>query len=123
MPKKTEISHKKLVAGVLEGLQSRKAKDIVNVDLTKIEQAICQNFIICHGDSTTHVAALADSVDEYFRENYKLRAYTIQGLENAQWVLLDYIDVVVHIFQKEYRDFYHLEDLWADAKISRIESE
>lgn len=123
MPKKTNITHKQLTEGILEGLLSRKAKDIVNVDLTKIEQAICQNFIICHGDSNTHVAALAGSVDDYLRENFKLKAYSIQGLDNSQWVLLDYLDVVVHIFQKEYRDFYHLEDLWADAKITRIESE
>jgi ribosome-associated protein len=79
---------------------------------------VCKYFVICHGDSNTQVSALADSVIKTVRVETGEKVWHKEGLNNATWVLLDYSDVVIHIFQKEYRDFYKLEELWADAKLT-----
>ncbi|HKL08503.1 MAG TPA: ribosome silencing factor [Bacteroidales bacterium] len=120
--KQTEdYSTEELVNAIVEGIYKKKGKDPVSLDLTNIENTFCSNFIVCHGDSNTQVEALADSVEENVRETLGLKAWHKEGLENATWVLLDYADVIVHIFQHEYRNFYKLEDLWADAKLTRYE--
>ncbi|MFO7844725.1 MAG: ribosome silencing factor [Bacteroidales bacterium] len=120
--KQTEdYSTEELVNAIIEGIYKKKGKDPVSLDLTNIENTFCSNFIVCHGDSNTQVEALADSVEENVRETLGLKAWHKEGLENATWVLLDYADVIVHIFQHEYRNFYKLEDLWADAKLTRYE--
>ncbi len=110
-----------LVQAVIEGLQETKAEDIVKIDLQNIDGAVCKYFIICNGTSSTHVGALADSTEDYVYEQINEKVWKKEGIQNAQWILLDYADVVVHIFQKEYRDFYQLEKLWADAPITKIE--
>lgn len=106
---------------VIEGLQEKKAKDLVSLSFTKHENPVCKYFVICHGDSNTHVKALADSVEEYVKEHTKLTPWKKEGFENSQWILLDYSDIVVHVFQKEYRDYYKIEQLWADAEIQHYE--
>ncbi|MPQ45739.1 ribosome silencing factor [Marinifilum sp. N1E240] len=121
MTKKQEYNSEELVEAIIEGLQENKAVDIVKIDLRKIDSSVCKYFIICNGTSTTHVTGLADSVEDYVREKVNEKIWKKEGLQNAQWILLDYADVVVHIFQKEYRDFYRLESLWADASIIKIE--
>lgn len=121
MTKKQEYNSEELVDAIIEGLQERKAEDIIKIDLRNIDSSVCKYFIVCHGTSTTHVTGLADSVEDYVREEINEKVWKKEGLQNAQWILLDYADVVVHIFQKEYRDFYQLESLWADAPITRME--
>ena len=115
---KPETNTKEIVNAAIEGILSKKGKNPVSLDLTEIENSVCKYFIICHGDSNTQVSALADSVKEKVREATGENVWHREGLDNATWVLLDYSDVVIHIFQKEYRDFYKLEELWADAKIT-----
>lgn len=112
---------KEIVSAAIEGILKIKGKDPVSLDLTEIENAVCKYFIICHGDSNTQVDALANSVIDTVREETGEKVWHKEGLNNATWVLLDYSDVVVHIFQKEYREFYKLEELWADAKITRYD--
>ena len=112
---------KQLVNTIIKGIQEKKGKSIVNFDITKLEQSITDNFIICHGDSNTQVDAIADSVVEFVKKEFHENPIHKEGKQNSQWILLDYGMVIVHIFQKEYRDFYNLEDLWADAKIQEIQ--
>lgn len=116
---KTENNTKELVDAVIEGLFKKKGDEVVSLDLTNIENSVCKYFIICHADSDRQVEALADSVLETVSEETGEKAWHKEGLENATWVLLDYSDVVVHIFQKEYRNLYKLEELWADAKLTQ----
>jgi len=118
---KEDYSTEELVDAIIEGIHKKKGKDPVSLDLSNIENTFCSNFIVCHGDSNTHVEALADAVEENARKTLGLKAWHKEGLQNATWVLLDYAEVIVHIFQQEYRNFYNLEDLWADAKLTRYE--
>lgn len=116
---KAKTNTEEIVNAAVEGILKKKGKDPISLNLTKIENAVCKYFIICHGDSNTQVEALADSVIETVREETGEKAWHKEGLNNATWVLLDYSDVVIHIFQKEYRDFYKIEELWADAKLTQ----
>jgi len=119
---KTEIvDTERLIETIVQGIQKKKGSDIVTVDLTVLENSFCQFFVICHGNSNIQVSAIAESVEERVREDLREKVWHREGMENAQWVLLDYGDVVVHIFQKEFRDFYNLEELWADANIAYVE--
>jgi len=104
---------------VVKGIQEKKGKEIVSIDLTNLDNAVCRYFIICHGDSNTQVSAIAQSIEKEMEETHQEKVLHSQGYENAQWILLDYFDYVVHIFQKEYRDFYNLEELWADGKFKQ----
>jgi ribosome-associated protein len=121
MTKKQEYNSEELVEAIIKGLQEKKAEDIVKIDLRNIDNSVCKYFVVCNGTSNTHVTGLADSVEDYVREEVNEKIWKKEGLQNAQWILLDYADVVVHVFQKEYRDFYKLESLWADAPVTRIE--
>ncbi len=120
MTKKLEHLPEKLVDTIIEALKALKAVDIVSVDLKEVSGAVCKYFVICHGTSNTHASSLANNVQNETFEKLEEKAWKMEGHQNAQWILLDYANVVVHIFQKEYRDFYQLEQLWADAKITRI---
>ncbi|WP_294139360.1 ribosome silencing factor [uncultured Sanguibacteroides sp.] len=111
----------KIVENVVKTLDDHKGVDIVKIDLRKIENCFCSFFVICHGTSNSHVASLADYVHDSVREELKETPIHKEGEDQAQWVVLDYGDVVVHIFQKEQRDYYQLEDFWVDAKITRLE--
>ncbi len=113
---------KKLHSYILEGIREKKGKNIVNINISDISNSICDNFIICSGDSSTHVNAIAESIQKTVKENLNENTSHKEGFENAQWILLDYIDIIVHVFQPETRVFYNLEDLWADAEIEQIES-
>lgn len=121
MTKNQENTTEVLVEAIIEGLQENKAVDIVKIDLRKTDSAVCKYFVICEGTSSTHVNSMADQLEDYVRENTGEKIWKKEGLQNAQWILLDYSDVVVHVFQKEYRDFYQLESLWADAPVTKIE--
>ena len=104
-----------LIETIVEGIQERKGKSITHVDMTGIEWVATQHFIICTGTSTTMVSAIADNIIKEAKEKLGIKPVRMQGMENAFWVIIDFGDAVVHIFLKEYREFYRLEDLWADA--------
>lgn len=113
--KSRKAETERLVAEIVNGLQEKKGKDIVSLDLRKIETAITDFFVLCTGDSNTHVNALAGSVEEEVRKAIKDKPWHTEGTSNGEWVLLDYVNVVVHIFQGEVREHYNIEGLWADA--------
>ncbi|MCW3784964.1 ribosome silencing factor [Plebeiibacterium sediminum] len=115
-------STEQLVDTIVEGIQEKKGTNIAILDMREIDGSICQYFIICDGDSNTHVDAIGNSVEDYVRKQINDKPFHIEGRENAEWILVDYVDVVVHIFQKPIRSFYNLEDLWADAKRTDIEN-
>ena len=108
---------------IVEAIKQKKGRDIVVIDLTGNEQAIADYYIICHGNSSSQVDVLADHVERFARTETSEHPLHIEGQQNAQWVLMDYGDIVVHIFQEEIRHFYNIEDLWADAKKEIIENE
>jgi ribosome-associated protein len=104
-----------LADSVVNGILEKKGENIVCLDLRNIENAVCSFFIICEGNSDTQVEAIAESVEFIVKKETGQRPYRSEGWENALWVLIDYIDVVVHVFERETRSFYNLERLWADA--------
>jgi ribosome-associated protein len=106
-----------LLQTIITGIQEMKGKEIVSLDFTPVANSVCNYFIICNGDSNTHVNAIANSVDEYTKNKLNVSAWHIEGRENSHWVILDFADIVVHIFQTQYRQYYNLEDLWADCKL------
>jgi len=108
---------------IIEALKEKKGKQILTIDLRKIDNSLSDHFIICHGESTTQVSALSDSVERKLKEVHKVRVHHIEGLQNCQWVLMDYFDILVHIFVEDQRSFYNLEELWADGILERIEDE
>jgi len=116
-----EIVDEQLLAPILEGIQKVKGKNIVVLDLSEIPQSVAKTFVICTGDSHVQVSAIADAIDEEVEKQVGETPWHKEGLQNRQWVILDYIDVVVHIFHKDWRDFYNLEGLWGDAKFQHIE--
>lgn len=101
---------------VVQGLQEKKGEDIVVMDMRKIPQSVVDFFVIATANSDSHIQALMDSVHKYIYEQSGQRPWRIEGLEYKKWVLMDYVDVVVHIFQRATRQYYDLEGLWADAK-------
>lgn len=116
-------NNNELLHCIIEAILDKKGKEIVNIDLMRLDYAMCDNFVICHGDSTTQVSAIAESVEEKVKETLGIRVTHREGTENARWVLLDYGSVVIHIFVKEAREYYKLEDLWGDADITIIKDE
>lgn len=116
---KNQQSTENLITEILEGIQKVKGQDITILDLRGIENAICAYFVICSGNSNTQVSAIGGSV----QRSTSNKPWHIEGEQNAQWILMDYIDVVVHIFQKPVREFYNIEALWGDAKITQIKTD
>jgi ribosome-associated protein len=108
---------------VVEAMQEKKAKNIVSLRLNKIPNAVAEYFVISHAASKTQVGAISDSVIENVKKKCGINPYHREGYENSEWILIDYSDVVVHIFQENIRSFYQLEDLWADAKLKEYESD
>ena len=101
---------------IADAMLEKKAQDVVSLDLRSIGTAISDHFIVCNADSTPAVVAIADNIEDRMIENCRRKVNRTQGKENAFWVILDYGDIVVHVFQTPYRSFYRLEDLWADAE-------
>ena len=110
----------KLAGSVITGMQEKKGQEIVSIDIRKFKNSITDFFIICHAESRTHVEAIADSVEEIVFKKSGENPIHREGRENAEWILLDYFNVVVHIFIKEKRDFYGVERLWADATVRTV---
>lgn len=109
-----------LVKIVVKGLQEKKAKKIVTVNLTHLPGAICQYMIICEGNTPTQVEALSDSAWDFARKEANEKPLSVEGRQQAEWIGMDYGTVLVHIFIPEKRVFYNLETLWSDAKVTRI---
>ena len=112
--------NEKLIQTIIEAIQEKKGRDIVHVDLTGIETAAAQGFIIATGSTPMQVATVADSVREYVEKNAGHRPFNYDGYQNAQWIIIDYGNLFVHIFVPDYRERYNLEQLWADARINAI---
>jgi len=110
-----------LLESVIKGIFEKKGQNVLKIDLRKLDTRITDYFVICHAPSSTQVSALCDSVDDTVRMETGEKPLHIEGLENSFWVLLDYGNVIVHIFLEEYRKFYSLESLWADATIESLE--
>jgi ribosome-associated protein len=106
---------------IIKGMQEKKAKNIVKIDLSHINEAAADYFVICHGDSDRQAKAIADSVEDVVRETMSEKPNSREGQGQNRWVLLDYVNVVVHVFQKEVRDFYEIEELWHDGKFTKYE--
>ncbi|MCB2208488.1 MAG: ribosome silencing factor [Bacteroidetes bacterium] len=104
-----------ILQAVVKAMQDKKAKKIISLDLTKINNSVTNYFVICHAPSKTQVDAIYDNVVKEVREQCETKPFNKEGVENAEWILIDYFDVVVHIFQEDIRSFYHLEDLWGDS--------
>jgi ribosome-associated protein len=116
MTKKTAKSKSESICNaIVDGMQDNKAKDIVVLDLRKIDSAVCDFFIICTGESSTQVEGITDSITRSTRKDLKEKPWHIEGKTNKEWVLIDYVSVVAHVFYKEVREFYQLEELWSDA--------
>lgn len=116
------ISENPLISSIINGIQEVKGHDIVVLDLRSIPHAVTDYFVVCHGNSNTQVQAIARSVEDEVAKELSDRPWHKEGIQNANWILLDYSEAVVHIFYKEDREYYALEDLWADAKVSEVES-
>ncbi|MGC4128959.1 MAG: ribosome silencing factor [Bergeyella sp.] len=116
------IQKQLLTDKIVEAIQDTKGEDIMIFDLSNIENSVAETFIICSANSNTQVSAIAGNIEKKVRNELKDRPWHVEGTENAMWVLMDYVSVVVHVFQKQIREYYEIEELWGDAKITRIEN-
>ena len=115
-----EVNSQVLCDAIVEGMQENKAQDIVVLDLREISTAVCDFFVICSGESSTQVDGISNSISRFTRKELQEKPWHIEGKTNSEWILLDYINVVAHVFYKDARPFYDLEDLWSDAKRTDI---
>jgi ribosome-associated protein len=111
----TDTSLSELTETIIEGIRIKKGEGITGLDLTHLNTSICNAFIIANGSSSVQVKAIAESVEDQVRDLHQRKPYHREGFENSHWILLDYGSIIVHIFLKNYRDFYDLEGLWADG--------
>jgi len=111
-----------LITTIISGIEDVKGKEITLLDLREIENTVCDYFIICEGTSNTQVNAIVNSIQKQVSKTIKDKPWHVEGTENAEWVLMDYVNVVVHVFQKHIRDYYDIESLWGDAKTTLIET-
>ena len=123
MPRKKKKSSTEILSDeIIAAMQDKKAKEPVIIDFAKLNNSIADLFIICHGTSRTHAETIADHVIMDVKKKTGEIPKHKEGFENAEWILIDYTDIMVHVFQETPRKFYNLEQLWADAEITRIES-
>ncbi len=119
---KDKTSADQLITTIISGIEEVKGKEITILDLRDIENTVCDYFIVCEGTSNTQVNAIVNSIQKQVSKTTKDKPWHIEGTDNAEWVLLDYVNVVVHIFQKHIREYYDIESLWGDAKMTQIET-
>ncbi|MBZ0328141.1 MAG: ribosome silencing factor [Altibacter sp.] len=119
---KKEASTDQLVTQIITGIEEVKGQHIEILDLRDIENTVCDYFIICDGTSNTQVNAIVNSIQKIVSKAIKEKPWHVEGSDNAEWVLIDYVHVVVHVFQKHIREFYDIEGLWGDAKSVKIET-
>ena len=118
--KKGSIDSVELSRVIVSGMQEKKALDIVVLDLRKLKNAIADFFVICSGSSDKQIDAIADSIDEQVYRVLQENPWHTEGKNNKEWMLLDYITVVAHVFRKDRREYYALEKLWGDAEITEV---
>ncbi len=119
---KKEINSDQLITQIIKGIEDVKGNDISILDLREIENTVCSYFIICNGTSNTQVNAIVNSIQKTVSKELKDKPWHVEGVENAEWVLIDYVNIVVHVFQKHIREFYDIEGLWGDAKTTFIQT-
>ncbi len=115
-------SNDDLLANIIKGIEDVKGADIDILDLREIDNTVCDYFIVCNGNSNTQVVAIANSIQKVVSKEMKEKPWHVEGMENAEWVLMDFVNIVVHVFQTHIREYYNIESLWGDAKITSIES-
>ena len=111
-----------LISKIISGVEDVKGIDLSLLDLRDIENTVCSYFIVCSGSSNTHVNAIVSSVQKTVSKELREKPFHTEGLENSEWVLIDYVNIVVHVFQKHIREYYNIEELWGDAKTTQIAS-
>ena len=111
-----------LISKIIYEVEDVKGNDISLLDLRDIENTVCSYFIVCSGSSNTHVNAIVSSVQKTVSKELREKPFHTEGLENSEWVLIDYVNIVVHVFQKPIREYYNIEELWGDAKTTQIAS-
>ena len=119
---KKEINNDVLLANIIKGIEEVKGQDIDILDLRAIENTVCDYFVICNGNSNTQVNAIVNSIQKVVSKDLKDKPWHVEGSDNGEWVLMDYVHIVVHVFQKHIREYYNIESLWGDAKITSIEN-
>ncbi len=117
---KKQVSTDDLISVIIKGIDDVKGENIQLLDLREIENTVCDYFIVCSGNSNTQVNAISGSVQKIVSKEIKDKPWHVEGQGNSEWILMDYVNVVVHVFQKHVRDFYDIESLWGDAKITEI---
>lgn len=117
---KDTSSTDQLITVILKGIEDVKGQDIDILDLREIENTVCDYFVICNGTSNTQVNAIVNSVQKIVSKELKDKPWHVEGTDNAEWVLMDYVNIVVHVFQKHIREYYDIEGLWGDAKVTSI---
>ncbi|APA63452.1 MAG: ribosome silencing factor [Maribacter dokdonensis] len=117
-----KTSADELIALIIQGVDEVKGQNVNLLDLREIENTVCDYFIVCNGTSNTHVNAIVGSIQKTVSKAIQDKPWHVEGEDNAEWVLMDYVNVVVHVFQKQVREFYDIEGLWGDAKFTTIES-
>ena len=111
-----------LISNIVDGIENVKGLDVSILDIRDIENTVCRYFVVCTGSSNTHVSAIVSAIKKTVSKELKEKPFQTEGNENAEWVLIDYINVVVHIFQKQIREYYNIEELWGDAKTTKVAS-
>ncbi len=120
MAKKTVIEKRNLKNIIVEAADEKKSFDITIIDLSKINGRICDFFVICSATSSIHVESIVNNIEQKVKQELNETPYSIEGLKNAYWVILDYINIVVHVMQQQAKEYYELEKLWADAEITKL---
>ena len=119
---KNKITADQLITSIIAGIEDVKGQEINILDLREIENTVCDYFIVCEGTSNTQVSAIVNSIQKKVSREVKDKPWHVEGEENAEWVLIDYVNVVVHVFQKHIRAYYDIESLWGDAKSTQIQT-
>ena len=119
---KKESNADLLITSIIGGIEDVKGKGINILDLREIENTVCDYFVICEGTSNTQVNAIVNSIQKKVSKTLQDKPWHIEGEDNAEWVLMDYVNVVVHVFQKHIREYYDIESLWGDAKVTAIKT-
>jgi len=119
---KEKISADQLITVILNGIEDVKGQHINILDLREIENTVCDYFIICEGTSNTQVNAIVNSIQKKVSKELRDSPWHVEGSDNAEWVLMDYVNIVVHVFQKHIREYYDIESLWGDAKTTEIKT-
>lgn len=120
---KIDVQSDELTALIIKGIQEKKGEKIVQLNLKGLDGAVTDYFVVCEAKSTTQIEAIKKSIEEEVRKASGEKPWHVEGTQNSEWVLLDYVNVVAHIFQPEIREFFNIEGLWADAEVKQIQAD